>query len=46
MKVQNAFRDLEESNILCPYMSTAIKDISKASQAFEAKESAAPSAGI
>lgn len=44
MKVQNAFRDLEESNILCPYMSTAIKDISKASQAFEAKESAAPSA--
>ncbi|XP_057966275.1 exocyst complex component SEC5A-like [Malania oleifera] len=40
VKVQNTFRDLEESNILCPYMSNAIKDISRACQAFEAKESA------
>ncbi|XP_049388782.1 exocyst complex component SEC5A-like [Solanum stenotomum] len=39
-KVQNAFGDLEESNILDPYMSDAIKEITKACQAFEAKESA------
>lgn len=39
-KVQNAFGDLEESNILGPYMSDAIKEITKACQAFEAKESA------
>lgn len=37
-KVHNTFRDLEESNILRPYMSDAIKEISKACQAFEAKE--------
>ncbi|XP_065880904.1 exocyst complex component SEC5A-like [Euphorbia lathyris] len=42
VKVQNSFRDLEESNILKSYMSDAIKDISKACQAFEAKESAPP----
>ncbi|KAF8405905.1 hypothetical protein HHK36_007983 [Tetracentron sinense] len=42
--VHNAFCDLEESNILCPYMSDAIKDISKACQAIEGKESAPPSA--
>ncbi|KAH0707601.1 hypothetical protein KY290_012113 [Solanum tuberosum] len=41
-EVQNTFRDLEESNILCPYMSDAIKEISKACRAFEAKESAPP----
>ncbi|XAR49648.1 hypothetical protein NMG60_11032913 [Bertholletia excelsa] len=39
-KVLNAFNDLEESNILQPYMSNAITEISKACQAFEAKESA------
>ncbi|XP_060198575.1 exocyst complex component SEC5A-like [Lycium barbarum] len=39
-KVQNAFGDLEESNILGPYMSDAIKEITKACQAFEVKESA------
>ncbi|CAN4116486.1 unnamed protein product [Withania somnifera] len=39
-KVQNAFGDFEESNILGPYMSDAIKEITKACQAFEAKESA------
>ncbi|XP_024027062.1 exocyst complex component SEC5A [Morus notabilis] len=39
-KVHNAFRDLEESNILRPYMSDAIKEITKACQAFEVKESA------
>ncbi|KAK4352531.1 hypothetical protein RND71_028049 [Anisodus tanguticus] len=39
-KVQNAFGDLEESNILGPYMNDAIKEITKACQAFEAKESA------
>ncbi|KAK4490194.1 hypothetical protein RD792_000851 [Penstemon davidsonii] len=41
-KIHNTFRDLEESNILCPYMSDAIKEISRAIQAFEAKESAPP----
>ncbi|KAL2519898.1 Exocyst complex component SEC5A [Forsythia ovata] len=41
-KVQNTFSDLEESNILRPYMSDAIKEISRACQAFEAKESAPP----
>lgn len=44
-KVHSTFNDLEESNILCPYMSDAIKDISKACQAFEAKESA-PSVAV
>ncbi|XP_024959681.1 exocyst complex component SEC5A-like isoform X3 [Cynara cardunculus var. scolymus] len=39
-KVQNSFHDLEESNVLFPYMSDAIMDISKACQAFEAKEAA------
>ncbi|KAL3845429.1 hypothetical protein ACJIZ3_002832 [Penstemon smallii] len=41
-KIHNTFRDLEESNILCPYMSDSIKEISRAIQAFEAKESAPP----
>ncbi|GMN51854.1 hypothetical protein TIFTF001_020998 [Ficus carica] len=41
-KVHNTFRDLEESNILRPYMSDAIKDITKACEAFEVKESAPP----
>ncbi|MCD9646407.1 Exocyst complex component S5A [Datura stramonium] len=41
-EVQNTFQDLEESNILCPFMSDAIKEISKACNAFEAKESAPP----
>ncbi|XP_061996218.1 exocyst complex component SEC5A-like [Rosa rugosa] len=40
VKVCNTFRDLEESNILQPYMSDAIIEISKACEAFEAKESA------
>ncbi|KAL0391817.1 UNVERIFIED_CONTAM: Exocyst complex component SEC5B [Sesamum radiatum] len=39
-KVLTAFNDLEESNILNPHMNDAIKEISKASRAFEAKESA------
>ncbi|XP_019053775.1 PREDICTED: exocyst complex component SEC5B-like isoform X2 [Nelumbo nucifera] len=42
-KVHNTFHDLEESNILCPYMSNAVKEISKACQAFDGKESAPPS---
>lgn len=42
VKVLNTFRDLEESNILQSYMSEAIKEISKACLAFEAKESAPP----
>ncbi|CAA0812908.1 Exocyst complex component SEC5A [Striga hermonthica] len=41
-KVLGTFRDLEESNILSPYMNDAIREISIASQAFEAKESAPP----
>ncbi|XP_015582884.2 exocyst complex component SEC5A isoform X1 [Ricinus communis] len=44
VKVHNTFRDLEESNILQSYMSDAIKDIARACQAFEAKESAPPTA--
>lgn len=46
VQVQNTFRDLEESNILQSYMSNAIKEITKACQAFEVKESAPPIAGI
>ncbi|CAL1385009.1 unnamed protein product [Linum trigynum] len=45
-KVHGAFRDLEESNILCSYMSDAIKEISKACKAFEVKESAPPTAAL
>ncbi|KAG8660597.1 hypothetical protein MANES_02G178800v8 [Manihot esculenta] len=44
VKVHNTFRDLQESNILRSYMSDAINEISKACQAFEAKESAPPTA--
>nr|GEV58849.1 exocyst complex component SEC5A-like [Tanacetum cinerariifolium] len=39
-EVQNTFHDLDESNVLCPYMSDAIMDISKACQAFDSKEAA------
>ncbi|KAM6559174.1 hypothetical protein CsatA_028413 [Cannabis sativa] len=39
-KVHSTFRDLEESNILRSFMSDAIKEITKACQAFEVKESA------
>ncbi|KAF2291209.1 hypothetical protein GH714_020663 [Hevea brasiliensis] len=42
--VHNTFCDLEESNILRSYMSDATKEISKACQAFEAKDSAPPTA--
>ncbi|GLT62621.1 hypothetical protein SLA2020_352420 [Shorea laevis] len=42
VKVLNTFRELEESNILQSYMSDAIKEVSKAGQAFEAKELAPP----
>ncbi|KAL8205889.1 hypothetical protein R6Q57_009440 [Mikania cordata] len=44
-KVHSTFLDLGESNILRPYMSDAIIDISKACEAFEAKE-AAPSVAV
>lgn len=43
-KVHNTFRELGESNILRPYMSDAINEISKACRSFEVKESAPPSA--
>ncbi|WOL15535.1 exocyst complex component SEC5B isoform X2 [Canna indica] len=43
-KVQNSFRDFDESNILRPYMSDAIKEIVKTCQTLEGKESAPPSA--
>lgn len=46
LQVCNTFRDLEESNILQPYMSDAIIEISKACEAFEVKESAPSIAGI
>ncbi|XP_062089839.1 exocyst complex component SEC5A-like [Humulus lupulus] len=39
-KVHSTFHDLEESNILRSFMSGAIKEITKACQAFEVKESA------
>ncbi|KAK9073222.1 hypothetical protein SSX86_007546 [Deinandra increscens subsp. villosa] len=39
-KVQNTFLELEESNVICPYLSDAIMDISKACQTFDAKEAA------
>lgn len=38
-KVQNTFRDFEECNILCPYMSETIKEIAKACQSLEGKDS-------
>ncbi|XP_073305161.1 exocyst complex component SEC5A-like isoform X2 [Primulina huaijiensis] len=41
-KVHGTFRDLEESTMLGPYMSDAMKEISRASQVFEAKDSAPP----
>ncbi|XP_021659043.2 exocyst complex component SEC5B isoform X3 [Hevea brasiliensis] len=44
VQVHNTFCDLEESNILRSYMSDATKEISKACQAFEAKDSAPPTA--
>jgi exocyst complex component 2 len=43
-KVQSTFHDFDESYILHPYMSDTIKEVSKACQAFEAKESAPHSA--
>ncbi|KAK9110485.1 hypothetical protein Sjap_018545 [Stephania japonica] len=44
VKVHNTFRDLEETNILLPYMSDAIKEIFRACQAIEGKESSPPTA--
>ncbi|XP_073099257.1 exocyst complex component SEC5B-like isoform X3 [Elaeis guineensis] len=44
VKVLNTFRDFEESNILCPFMSDAIREIAKTCQALEGKESASPTA--
>ncbi|XP_071702651.1 exocyst complex component SEC5A-like isoform X2 [Rutidosis leptorrhynchoides] len=44
-KVHNTLLDLEESNILLPYMSDAITDMSKACEAFESKESVPSVAG-
>uniref|UniRef100_A0A804MG98 Exocyst complex component SEC5 n=1 Tax=Zea mays TaxID=4577 RepID=A0A804MG98_MAIZE len=38
-KVQSTFRDFEECNILCPYMSDTIKEIAKACQTLEGKDS-------
>uniref|UniRef100_A0A1J3DA09 Exocyst complex component SEC5 n=1 Tax=Noccaea caerulescens TaxID=107243 RepID=A0A1J3DA09_NOCCA len=43
-KVQSTFHNFDESYILHPYMSDTIKEVSKACQAFEAKESAPHSA--
>ncbi|XP_042010257.1 exocyst complex component SEC5B-like [Salvia splendens] len=39
-KVLGTFRELEESNILSSHMNDAVKEVSRAGQAFEAKESA------
>lgn len=40
VKVLHTFREFEESNILHPYMCDSIKEVSKACQALEVKESA------
>lgn len=45
IQVINTFRDLQESHILRSYMNDALKEVAKACQAFEAKESAPPLAG-
>ncbi|KAJ6817742.1 exocyst complex component SEC5A-like [Iris pallida] len=42
VKVHSTFRSFEESDILQSYMSDAIKEIAKACQALEGKESAPP----
>ncbi|XP_068658411.1 exocyst complex component SEC5A-like [Aristolochia californica] len=44
VKVHHTFRDLEESNILSPFMSNAIKEISKACQVIEGKDAGPPNA--
>ncbi|KAL3513878.1 hypothetical protein ACH5RR_026595 [Cinchona calisaya] len=44
-KVLSTFRDLEESNVLRPSLIGSLKEISKACQVFEAKESA-PSVAV
>ncbi|KAL6652880.1 hypothetical protein ACP70R_011805 [Stipagrostis hirtigluma subsp. patula] len=44
-KVQNTFRDFEECNILLPYMGDTIKEIAKACQTLEGKDSS-PTAGL
>ncbi|KAK4802791.1 hypothetical protein SAY86_000994 [Trapa natans] len=44
-KVHSTFHDLEESNILWPYMNDCIREISKACQTFEIKDSA-PSTAV
>ncbi|KAK6940026.1 Exocyst complex component EXOC2/Sec5, N-terminal domain [Dillenia turbinata] len=46
LQILSTFRDFEDSNILHPYMSDAIMEISKACQVFEAKESAPPIAVV
>lgn len=45
IQVMNTFRDLEDSNVLYKHMRDATKEISKACQAVEAKESAPATAG-
>ncbi|XP_008781410.1 exocyst complex component SEC5A-like isoform X2 [Phoenix dactylifera] len=45
VKVLNTFRDFEESNILRPFMSDAIREIAKTCQSLEGKESA-PSTAV
>ncbi|KAI4352869.1 hypothetical protein L6164_007080 [Bauhinia variegata] len=42
VKVTNTFSDLEESNVLRPFMSDAVEDISRACVALEVKEAAPP----
>lgn len=44
-QVQNTFRDFEECNILRPFMGDTIKEIAKACQTLEGKDSS-PTAGI
>ena len=44
-QVQNTFRDFEECNILRPYIGDTIKEIAKACQTLEGKDSS-PTAGI
>ena len=45
-QVLGTFRELEEYNILSSHMNDAVKEVSRAGQAFEAKESAPGIAGM
>lgn len=45
VQVQSTLLELEESNVICPYMTDALMDISNACHTFDAKEAAPTIAG-